>query len=181
MCLFIALSTHSFEVKFLLSQSGSDVLIPGSLKRGGAWPLISYSVSCPLVCGRKLLDVKPQSITALLVSRKKDERRKAFASLVFFFLLNDQGCPEGTPLGGDDSERAGSLASEASGSFYNPGLSRKRFCLCLIGGERSKAGCPPGVTHRAALPCSFGKNDPPGWEGPLVWTETLGRDKRERQ
>lgn len=145
-------------------------------KREGAWPWISYSVLCPWVCGRKLLEVKlpehhcPHSF-------KKEKRKEKGLLLLGLFSLEWPGLPGRHPAGRRWEWESGELGV---GSFYNPWLSRQHCCLCLIGGRGTKQ-VVPHVWNTGQLSRVLREEWPSGLEGPLVWTETLGRDKRERQ
>lgn len=142
-------------------------------------PLTSYSVLCPWVCGRKLLEVKRPD--ALLLSefkerkeKEKEGKGKEKFTPEFFFPSNDEGCLVGGPLcwaGGNGWDHGKCLESEGFATLWWSQL----HILSLFYWKLVK---PSRLSHTYEIQGSyflfFRKNDPFGLEGPLVWTKALG-------
>lgn len=124
-------------------------------------PLTSYSVLCPWVCGRKLLEVELlDALTAIIVERKKENKRKGKEkrnSTLNFFSFERWGLPHsGSSLLGWGQRGEITGGAWSLKLLRHSGLSYT-FCLCVIGNQWNQAGCPTCLKYREALSFSLGR------------------------
>ena len=114
--------------------------------------------------------------------KKKGREEKRHSTPQLFFLLKDEGGPAGVLLTCVVAERW----CEMVGSFWSlmllqPLALSSMFLSLLYWRPVRQSRLSHTYQIQGSYFVFFMKNDPFGLEGPLVWTKTLGRDKRERK